>query len=180
MISVTDGRAVRDHTGYNRGGGDVLIQPIRMPNQAFISPPELVEELKPLGHEITCVRGTVLFHEGDPAKGVYIVLAGHASLTMTTENGATVLARSSGRDSLLGLPGTFLRGIYQLTCTIDQDSRLIFVERERVLDFLRQRTDMCMLVLNVLGTEVAQMPIQPVQPKRRMSRKAAERNSPNA
>jgi CRP-like cAMP-binding protein len=151
-----------------------------MPNQAFISPPELVEELKPLGHEITCVRGTVLFHEGDPAKGVYIVLAGHASLTMTTENGATVLARSSGRDSLLGLPGTFLRGIYQLTCTIDQDSRLIFVERERVLDFLRQRTDMCMLVLNVLGTEVAQMPIQPVQPKRRMSRKAAERNSPNA
>jgi CRP-like cAMP-binding protein len=151
-----------------------------MPNQAFISPPELVEELKPLGHEITCVRGTVLFHEGDPAKGVYIVLAGHASLTMTTENGATVLARSSGRDSLLGLPGTFLRGIYQLTCTIDQDSRLIFVERERVLDFLRQRTDMCMLVLNVLGTEVAQMPIQPVQPKRRMSRKAVERNSPNA
>jgi CRP-like cAMP-binding protein len=151
-----------------------------MPNQAFISPPELVEELKPLGHEITCVRGTVLFHEGDPAKGVYIVLAGHASLTMTTENGATVLARSSGRDSLLGLPGTFLRGIYQLTCTIDQDSRLIFVEREKVLDFLRQRTDMCMLVLNVLGTEVAQMPIQPVQPKRRMSRKAAERNSPNA
>lgn len=139
-----------------------------------------MEELKPLGHEITCVRGTVLFHEGDPAKGVYIVLAGHASLTMTTENGATVLARSSGRDSLLGLPGTFLRGIYQLTCTIDQDSRLIFVERERVLDFLRQRTDMCMLVLNVLGTEVAQMPIQPVQPKRRMSRKAAERNSPNA
>lgn len=139
-----------------------------------------MEELKPLGHEITCVRGTVLFHEGDPAKGVYIVLAGHASLTMTTENGATVLARSSGRDSLLGLPGTFLRGIYQLTCTIDQDSRLIFVEREKVLDFLRQRTDMCMLVLNVLGTEVAQMPIQPVQPKRRMSRKAAERNSPNA
>jgi CRP-like cAMP-binding protein len=151
-----------------------------MPNQAFISPPELVEELKPLGHAITCVRGTVLFHEGDPAKGVYIVLAGHASLTMTTENGATVLARSSGPDSLLGLPGTFLRGIYQLTCTIDQDSRLIFVEREKVLDFLRQRTDMCMLVLNVLGTEVAQMPMQPVQPKRRMSRKAAQRNSPSA
>ncbi len=151
-----------------------MTQPIHIPNQAFVSPPELVDELKPLGHEITAVRGTILFHEGDPAKGVYIVLAGHASLTMTTENGATVLARSSGPGSLLGLPGTFLRGIYQLTAKVDEDSRLIFVEREKVLDFLRQRTDMCMLVLSVLGNEVSQMPIQPVQPKRRASRKQQE------
>lgn len=156
-----------------------MIQPIHLPNQAFISPPELVAELKPLGSEITCVRDTVLFHEGDAAKGVYIVLEGHALLTMTTENGATALARSSGPGSLLGLPGTFLRGIYQLTCTMDQDSRLIFVEREKVLDFLRQRTDMCMLVLNVLGTEVSQMPIQPVQPKRRASRKSSQPTSPS-
>lgn len=148
-----------------------VITPIHIPNQAFVSPPELVAELKPLGTQVSCIRGTVLFHEGDPAKGVYIILDGHASLTMTTENGATVLARSSGPGSLLGLPGTFLRGIYQLTCTVDQDSRLIFVEREKVLEFLRQRTDMCMLVLHVLGTEVSQMPLQPVQPKRRASRK---------
>jgi len=148
-----------------------VTQPILIPNQAFVSPPELVDELKPLGHEITAIRGTILFHEGDPAKGVYIVLAGHASLTMTTENGNTVLARSSGPGSLLGLPGTFLRGIYQLTAKLDEDSRLIFVEREKVLDFLRQRTDMCMIVLSVLGNEVSQMPIQPVQPKRRASRK---------
>ncbi len=150
-----------------------MTEPIRIPNQAFVSPPELVEELKPLGHEITAVRGTTLFHEGDPAKGVYIVQQGHASLTMTTENGKTVLARSSGPGSLLGLPGTFLRGIYQLTAKLDEDSRLIFVEREKVLDFLRQRTDMCMIVLSVLGNEVSQMPIQPVQPKRRASRKHA-------
>ena len=148
-----------------------MTQPIHIPNQAFVSPPELVDELKPLGHEITAIRGTILFHEGDPAKGVYIVLAGNASLTMTTENGNTVLARSSGPGSLLGLPGTFLRGIYQLTAKLDEDSRLIFVEREKVLDFLRQRTDMCMIVLSVLGNEVSQMPIQPVQPKRRASRK---------
>jgi CRP-like cAMP-binding protein len=156
-----------------------VIQPIRIPNQAFVSPPELVTELKPLGSEVTCIRGTVLFHEGDIAKGVWIILDGHASLTMTTENGATVLARSSGPGSLLGLPGTFLRGIYQLTCSIDQDSRLIFVEREKVLEFLRQRTDMCMLVLHILGTEVSQMPLQPAQPKRRASRKSRQSQAAN-
>lgn len=148
-----------------------MIQPIHMPNQAFVSPPELVAELKPLGREIAALQGSVLFHEGDVAKGVYIILEGHANLTMTTENGATALARSSGPGSLLGLPGTFLRGIYQLTCSVDRDSRLIFVEREKVLEFLRQRTDMCMLVLHILGTEVSLMPLQPVQPKRRASRK---------
>jgi CRP-like cAMP-binding protein len=89
-----------------------------------------------------------------------------------TENGNTVLARSSGPDSLLGLPGTFLRGIYQLTATIDQDSRLIFVEGGKVLNFLRQRTDMCMLVLNILCTEVSRMPNEPAQIKRRMSKRS--------
>jgi hypothetical protein len=61
---------------------------------------------------------------------------------------------------------------------MDQDSRLIFVEREKVLEFLRQRTDMCMLVLSVLGTEVSQMPLQPNQPKRRASRKSPNRTAP--
>jgi CRP-like cAMP-binding protein len=129
-----------------------------IPYRRIVSPPELVEGLKPLGHEITCAKGTVLFHEGDPAQGLYIVLEGHAFLTMITEKGDTVVVRSSGPGSLIGLPGTFLRGIYQLTATIDQDSRLIFVEGEKVLNFLRQRTDMWMIVLNILCTEVSQMP----------------------
>jgi CRP-like cAMP-binding protein len=86
---------------------------------------------------------------------------------MITEKGETVLVRSSGPGSLLGLPGTFLRGIYQLTATIDQDARLIFIERQKVLEFLRRRTDVCMLVLHVLGMEVSQMPIHPGRRKRR-------------
>ena len=144
----------------------------RIPNQAFVSPPELVAELKPLGDEFTCAAGTVLFREGDAARGLYIVLEGHASLTMITEKGETVLVRSSGPGSLLGLPGTFLRDIYQLTATIDQDAQLTFVERQKVLEFLRQRTDMWMIVLNILCTEVSRMPNEPAQIKRRMSKRS--------
>jgi CRP-like cAMP-binding protein len=149
-----------------------LLQSKRVPNQAFVSPPELVAELKPLGDEFTCAAGTVLFREGDAARGVYIVLEGHASLTMITEKGETVLVRSSGPGSLLGLPGTFLHDIYQLTTTIDHDARLTFVERQKVLEFLRQRTDMCMLVLNILCTEVSRMPNESAQIKRRMSKRS--------
>lgn len=148
-----------------------MSKPTGSPYRTIVSPPELVAELKPLGSEITCTTGTALFREGDAAKGVYIVLEGHASLTMITENGDTVLVRSSGPGSLMGLPGTFLRGIYHLTANIDQDARLIFVERQKVLEFLRQRTDMYMLVLKVLGTEVSQMPIHPVQIKRRAGKR---------
>ena len=149
-----------------------MLQSKRIPNQAFVSPPELVAELKPLGDEFTCAAGTVLFREGDAARGVYIVLEGHASLTMITEKGETVLVRSSGPGSLLGLPGTFLRDIYQLTAAIDQDARLTFVERQKVLEFLRQRTDMWMIVLNILCTEVSRMPNEPAQIKRRMSKRS--------
>lgn len=144
-------------------------KPMGTPYRSIVSPPELVEELKPLGREITCVNGRTLFHEGEPAQGLYVVLEGHASLTLTTQKGDTVAVRSSGPGSLIGLPGTFLSGIYGLTATTDVDSRLVFVERAKVLDFLRQRTDMYMLVLKVLGTEVLQMPNEPARVKRRMS-----------
>ena len=129
----------------------------QIPSQAFVSPPELVEELKPLGRESRCGEGTVLFRKGDPATGVYILLVGRASLTVTTGNGEAVLARSSGPGRLLGLPGTFLHGTYQLTATIDEDTRLVFVESEKVMVFLRQRTDMRLIVLDILGREVAKM-----------------------
>lgn len=143
-----------------------------IPYRSVVSPPELVEALQPMGQEITCVKGRTLLREGEPALGLYIVLDGHASLTLTTEKGDTVPVRSSGPGSLIGLPGTFLSGIYGLTATIDKDSRLVFVEREKVLDFLRRRPDICMLVLKVLGTEVSQMPNEPARVKRRMSQRS--------
>ena len=147
-------------------------KPMGIPYRSIVSPPELVAELKPLGDEFTCAAGTVLFRAGDAARGVYIVLEGHASLTMITEKGETVLVRSSGPGSLIGLTGTFLSGIYGLTATIDRDGRFIFVKRQKVLEFLHQRTDMCMLVLKVLGTEISQMPNEPAQIKHRMSKRS--------
>lgn len=130
-----------------------------------------------LGSELCCAAGTVLFREGEAAKGVYIILEGRTSLTMTTEAGKTALSRISGPGSLLGLPGTFLRGVYQLTATTDEDSRFIFIDRETVLSFLRTRTDMCMIVLNILGNEVTQMPVKPPAPKRRAHRKSSAAKS---
>jgi CRP-like cAMP-binding protein len=166
-MNITAGGGSSSDSDTQLWGQFLLSKPTGNPYRTIVSPPELLGELKPLGHEIACAKGTVLFREGDVAKGVYIMLRGHASLTMITEKGETVLVRSSGPGSLLGLPGTFLRGIYQLTATIDQDARLIFIERQKVLEFLRRRTDVCMLVLHVLGMEVSQMPIHPGRRKRR-------------
>ncbi len=143
------------------------------PSSAFKSPPELRDALAALGSEIACGEGTVLFREGDAAKGVYIVLEGRTSLTMTNENGQTALSRISGPGGILGLPGTFLRGIYHLTATTMEESRFIFVEREGVLEYFRSHTDMCMLALSILGAEVSQMPVKPPSPKRRAARKAS-------
>ncbi len=138
---------------------------------AFNSPPELRDALAALGSEIAFGEEEVLFREGDAAKGVYIVLEGRTSLTMTNENGQTALSRISGPGSILGLPGTFLRGIYHLTATTMEESRFLFVEREAVLEYFRSHTDMCMLALSILGAEVSQMPVKPPSPKRRAPRK---------
>jgi len=47
-------------------------------------------------------RGEVVFHEGDPADAIHVIVKGHATVRATTRSGDTVILRILGIDDVFG------------------------------------------------------------------------------
>jgi CRP-like cAMP-binding protein len=71
-----------------------------------------------------------LFRRGDKAVGVFLVRRGKVSLSL---DGTSVISRTLGPGSLLGLPATLSGEPYSLTATVAEDCQLDFIRREAVL-----------------------------------------------
>lgn len=128
------------------------------PAEAFSAQPELMTALQHLGSPEVQRKGTILFREGDPARGVYLVVSGSASLSLHADDGRSIAVRNVGPGYLLGLPGTILNRNYLFTARLTQDSRVTYVPTSALLDFLRLHNDLCFDIVEMLGGELIEMP----------------------
>ena len=126
--------------------------------EAFAAQAELVAALQQRGSVFTHPKGTILFRQGDPTRGVYLILEGAARLLLQRDDDRTVQVRTVGPGYLLGLPGTILNRAYLFTARLAQDSRVAFIESADLLEFLRHRSDLCFDVVELLGGELLEMP----------------------
>ncbi len=132
--------------------------------EAFAAQAELIAALQPRGSVATHPKGTVLFRQGDPSRGVYLLLEGSARLCLQRDDNKSMTVRTVGPGYLLGLPGTILNRSYLFTAKLAQDSRVAFIESSELVEFLRQRSDLCFDVVELLGGEILDLP--PTVPRR--------------
>lgn len=116
-------------------------------------------------------RSAVLFRSGDPADGLYVLLAGKVKLTKPSrqpQNNVTVTRRGrptvpAPRESLLGLigPGEMFGelsvldgGMRSTTATAMLDCHLAHVPREEMLRLLDERHDVSQAMLNQMANRV--------------------------
>ena len=140
--------------------------------EAFAAQAELIAALRQRGSVLTKSKGTVLFRQGEPSRGVYLLLEGAARVFLQRENQRAVQVRTVGPGYLLGLPGTLLDRAYLFTAKLAQDSRVAFIPSKDLIEVLRQRSDLCFDVVEMLGGELLELP--PAVPRR------ATRNRHNA
>src|SRR6266496_2105039 len=126
--------------------------------EAFAAQADLIAALQQRAAFYTHPKGTVLFQQGEPSRGVYLLLEGSARLSLHRDDNKTVQVRTVGPGYMLGLPGTILNRPYLFTAKLAQDSRVAFIETRGLLDFLRQRSDLCFDVVELLGGELLEMP----------------------
>lgn len=112
-------------------------------------------------------KGTVLFREGEPPRGVWVLRRGRVRLTMHNDSGKVVPYRSVRAGYVLGLPATILDVPYLFTAELLERSELAFIERGQMLQFLRQRSDLCFDVVQQLGGELIDLKIVPAPAARR-------------
>jgi CRP/FNR family cyclic AMP-dependent transcriptional regulator len=102
----------------------------------------------------TETRGTVLFSEGRPSKGIFILCEGRAKLTICSETGKRLMLRIAGPGEVLGLGATMAGTAYEVSAELLDASQVVHIKRKDLLKFLRDHRDVCMMVVNMLSQDL--------------------------
>ncbi len=99
-------------------------------------------------------RGSVLFAEGRPPRGIYVLCDGRAKLSICSENGKRLMLRIAGPGEVLGLSASMAGRPYELTAEVLDTSQIAFVRRKELLKFLRDHREACLQVVHLLSQDL--------------------------
>lgn len=125
-----------------------------MKQDSFAADSKLIEALRGRSQPVSCSEDHILFKQGDPSVGLYIIESGEATLAMTSSTGETAMRLNTGAGSLLGLPAVIGDQPYSLTATARMGFVVSFVVRDDFEELLRVDPSMNLYFLRVLAKEV--------------------------
>jgi CRP/FNR family transcriptional regulator, dissimilatory nitrate respiration regulator len=99
-------------------------------------------------------RGAVIFEEGAPATGLWVVLAGRVKLVRVSASGREQVLHAEAPGATLAEVPVFDGGGYVATAVAIDDARLLFVPRVAVLDVCRRHGEVALGVIAVLAGRV--------------------------
>ena len=99
-------------------------------------------------------RGTVLFAEGRPVRGIYILCDGRAKLSICSDVGRRLTLRVAGPGQVLGLGAVMTNTPYEITAELVDNSQVAFVRRKDLMKFLREHPQACLQVVRMLSQDV--------------------------
>jgi CRP-like cAMP-binding protein len=121
---------------------------------AFLAAPELVQALEVRATPIPCDEDRILFRQGDPPIGLFILLNGEATLSMTGAGSELIMSMQATAGSLLGLPGLIGNQPYSLTALARRGARVGFIARNDFNALMKSELPLLLMVLQVLASEV--------------------------
>jgi CRP-like cAMP-binding protein len=121
---------------------------------SFVADSTLIQVLEQRSVPLPCLRGLMLFRQGDLPTGLYIIRSGEAMLLLTDENGNDVAQFNVGAGSMLGLPAVVAKEPYSLTAMAREQSEVSFVEMAAFEELMQEQPTLFPKVLEVLAAEV--------------------------
>jgi CRP-like cAMP-binding protein len=117
----------------------------------------VVERLEAVGKPETHAGGEVLFEQGEPGKGIYVLKAGLTRLSLLDDKGCAVWSRTAKPGSILGLPSTLGHTPYSLRATAVGQVELVFVSQLKLEELVRHDTMVGTALLTVVGKELVDL-----------------------
>ena len=127
--------------------------------QPFRAPRELQKALSEIAREKAVRTDAVLFKQGDPVKGVFLISSGKVALSLANGRAKKVFGIAEA-GSLLGLPATVRNTPYSLTAKVVEDSKIAFISRTKVKRLLLSDSKLCLEAVQVLSSEVRSVRLQ--------------------
>jgi CRP-like cAMP-binding protein len=119
----------------------------------FFAPPALRQALAKIGLAKSARTETMLFRQGDPPKGVYLLESGKVALTLT--KGKTCKAFwIAEAGSVLGLPSTVRNQPYSLSAKVIEPAQMVFLSRTKFRRLLLANSELCFTAVQILGAEL--------------------------
>jgi CRP/FNR family transcriptional regulator len=88
----------------------------------------------------TYLKGDILFTEGQPAEGVYMICQGAVKISTCSREGKVIILRVAEAGELLGLHAVVSDSDYETTAEVINPCQINFVEKTDFLKFIRQST----------------------------------------
>ncbi|MGA2652802.1 MAG: cyclic nucleotide-binding domain-containing protein [Terracidiphilus sp.] len=127
---------------------------MKLDASTFVADPDLIQALQKRSVPVFCDESRVIFLQGDPAVGLYILISGEVTLTMTSQAAEPIVSVRAVPGSLLGLPALVGNQPYTLTAIAQSGARLSFITRENFNSLMQNDSLMALKVLQVLAAEV--------------------------
>ena len=121
---------------------------------SFVADSTLIQALELRSVSVPCLRGAILFRQGEIATGIYIIRTGEAILLLTDESGNDVAQFNVGAGSILGLPAIVANEPYSLSAMACGHSEVAFVGLAAFEELMREQPSLFPKVLEVLASEV--------------------------
>ncbi len=102
----------------------------------------------------SCRRNTVLFAEGRPVRGIYILCDGRAKLSICSDAGRRLTLRVAGPGEVLGLGAALSNTPYEVTAELLDNSQVAFVRRKDLVKFLREHREVCLQIVHMLSQDL--------------------------
>jgi len=99
-------------------------------------------------------RGTVLFREGQSARGIYLIVEGRVRLTVCSESGRRMVLRTASSGEILGLSAALAGRLYEITAEAIENVEVAEIRRKDLLHFLHEHCDICLQVVNLLSEDL--------------------------
>src|SRR6185369_14161854 len=102
-------------------------------------------------------RGIVLFSEGEPVRGVYILRSGRASVSISSSEGRVVMLRTAQAGDVLGLNSVLRNGSYDTTVKALERCRTDFIPRAQLIELMEQSEAGARAILKMLSRDLTEL-----------------------
>ena len=114
---------------------------------------EAGKALQKIEHTASFPAGAIIFMEGHPARGVYILRQGRAKLLATNSDGRTMILKIATPGEALGLNSVITGKPYDLTAEILEPAELAFIPRADFFRCITEHADACMHFASLLSRD---------------------------
>ncbi|MBZ5539767.1 MAG: Crp/Fnr family transcriptional regulator [Acidobacteriia bacterium] len=96
-------------------------------------------------------RGELLFSEGDPCQGLFIVAAGKVRIFKMSASGREQILALEGAGSTIAELPVFDGGNYPASASAAEDAEVLFISRKDFQNFCREHPEVALKVIAVVG-----------------------------